>query len=152
MTGFRRCQMGTLGCLRIEAKAEKLSSEVVGGRAGKCRLREHGAALAHDQNVSVADEIGRDESVDVQGGNVARPTGQIDNRIGSLLGRAGGEYRDHKPDARAIRSTPVFRHDEIAAARLGERLGARQFRAGRRLKARHSCFVLGSLCGSLHNG
>ena len=88
MAGFRRCQMSALGCLGIEAKAEKLSGEVVDGRAGKCRLREHGAALTHDQNVPVADEIGSDESVDIQRGNVARPTGQIDNRIGSLLRRA----------------------------------------------------------------
>ena len=33
MAGFRRCQMGALGRLRIEAKAKKLSGEVVLGRA-----------------------------------------------------------------------------------------------------------------------
>ena len=73
------------GCLGIEAEAEKLSGEVVDGRAGKRRLREHGAALAHHQDVPVADEIGSDEPVDLQGGDVARPAGQIDNGIGSLL-------------------------------------------------------------------
>ena len=77
--------MGTLGCLGIEAKAEKLSGKVVDGRTGKCRLREHSAALTHYQNVSIADEIGSDESADLQRRNVARPAGQIDNRIGSLL-------------------------------------------------------------------
>lgn len=77
--------MGALGCLGIEAKAEKLSGEVVFGRAGKRRLRKHGAALTHYQNVPVADEIGSNESVDVQRGNVARPTGQVDNRIGPLF-------------------------------------------------------------------
>src|SRR5215471_13615531 len=106
--------MGALGCFGIEAKAEKLSGEVVGGRAGKCRLREHGAALAHYENVPVADEIGSNESIDLQGGNVARPTGQIDHRISSLLRQAGGEFRDHEPDGAAIPPTPVLRHDEIA--------------------------------------
>jgi hypothetical protein len=43
-------------------------------------------------------------------------------------------------------------HDEIAAARVGERLGALQFRARRRLEARHSCCSFGGLCGSRHNG
>jgi len=33
----------------------------------------------------VADEIGSDEPVDLQGGDVARPAGQIDNGIGPLL-------------------------------------------------------------------
>ena len=67
MAGFRRGQMGALGCLGIEAEAEKLSGEVVAGRAGKRRLREHGAALAHHHDVAVADEIGSDEPVDLQG-------------------------------------------------------------------------------------
>ena len=65
VAGFRRCQMSALGCLGIETKAEKLSGEVVDGRAGKCRLREHGTALAHYQNVPVPDEIGSDEFVDL---------------------------------------------------------------------------------------
>jgi hypothetical protein len=77
--------MGALGCLRIEAEAEKLSGEVIGGRAGKRRLREHGAALAHHQDVPVADEIGSDEPVGLQGSNVARPAGEIDDGIGPLL-------------------------------------------------------------------
>ena len=67
--------MGALGCLGIKAESEKLSVEVVDSRAGKRRLREHGAALAHDHDVPVADEIGSDEPVDLQGGNVARPAG-----------------------------------------------------------------------------
>jgi len=58
MAGFRRRQMGALGCLGIEAHAEKLSEEVVEGRAGKRRLREHRATLAHHQDVPVADEVG----------------------------------------------------------------------------------------------
>ena len=77
--------MGALGCLGIEAEAEKLSGEVVDSRAGERRLREHGAALAHHQDVPVADEIGSDEPVDLQGRDVARPAGQIDNGIGPLL-------------------------------------------------------------------
>ena len=40
VAGFRRRQMGALGCLGIEAQAKKLSGEVVGGRAGERRLRE----------------------------------------------------------------------------------------------------------------
>jgi hypothetical protein len=143
--------MGALGRLGIEAKAEKLSGEVVLGRAGQGRLREHGAALTHDQKVPVADEIGGNVCVDVQRGNVARPAGQIDNRIGSLLRRVGGIFCDHKPDCAAIRSTPILKHDEIAAARVGERLGALKCRARRRLEARHSCSSFGSLCGSRHN-
>ena len=59
--------MGALGCHGIEAKAEKLPVELVDGRAGKRRLREHGAALAHHQYVPVADEISSDKPVDVQG-------------------------------------------------------------------------------------
>ena len=85
MAGLRRRQMGALRCLGIEAEAEKLSGEVVGGRAGQRRLREHGAALAHHIDVPVADEIGSDEPVDLQGGNVARAAGEIDNGIGPLL-------------------------------------------------------------------
>ena len=85
MAGFRRRQMCALGCLGIEAEAEKLSRKVVDGRAGKRRLREPGAALAHHQDVPVADEIGSDEPVDVQGGDVARPPSQIDNGIGPLF-------------------------------------------------------------------
>jgi hypothetical protein len=52
----------------------------------------------------------------------------------------------------AVRPTPILKHDEIAAARVGERLGALQFRARRRLEARHSCCSFGGLCGSHHNG
>ena len=85
VAGLRRGQMGALGRLGIEAEAKKLSGEVVDGRAGKRRLREHGAALAHHHDVPVADEIGSDEPVDLQGGDVARPAGQIDNGIGPLL-------------------------------------------------------------------
>src|SRR5262245_60387300 len=133
MAGFSRRQMGALGCLGIKAKAEKRSGEVVGGRAGKCRLREHGAALAHYQNVAVANEIGSDECVDLQGGYIAWSTGQIDNWIGSLIRGAGREFRDHEPDGAAIRSTTIFKHDEIAATRVDERLGTLQFRARRRL-------------------
>ena len=103
-------------------------------------------------DVAVADEIGSDEPVDLQGGNVARPAGQIDNGIGPLLRRAGRVFRDHEPDGAAIRPAAIFRHDEIAAARFGERLGALQFRARRRLEARHSCSSFGGLCGSRHNG
>ena len=40
VAGFRRRQMGALGCFGIEAHAEKHSEEVVEGRAGKRRLRE----------------------------------------------------------------------------------------------------------------
>jgi hypothetical protein len=59
--------MGALGCLGVEAQAEKLPVELVVGRAGQCRLREHGAALTHYQNVPVADEIGSNEAIDFQG-------------------------------------------------------------------------------------
>jgi hypothetical protein len=69
--------------------------------------------------------------------------------IGPLLRRVGGIFRDHEPDGAAARPTPILRHDEIAAACLGERLGALQFRARRRLEARHSCSSFG---GSRHNG
>ena len=85
MAGFGRGQIGALRCLGIEAEAEKLSGEVVAGRAGERRLREPGAALAHHQDVPVANEIGSDEPVDLQGSDVARPAGQIDDRIGPLL-------------------------------------------------------------------
>jgi hypothetical protein len=81
----------------------------------------------------------------------AGPAGQIDNRIGSLLRQASGIFCDHKPDCAAIRSTPILKHDEIAAARVGERLGALQCRARRRLKPRHSCRSFGGLSGSRHN-
>jgi hypothetical protein len=49
------------------------------------RLREHGAPLAHHIDVAVADEIGGDEPVDLEGGDVARSAGEIDNGIGSFL-------------------------------------------------------------------
>ena len=122
MAGFRRRQMGALGRLGIEAKAEKLSGEVVVGRAGKRRLREHGAALAHHQDVPVADEVGGDEPVDLQGGDVARPAGQIDNGIGPLLRRARRVFRDHEPNCATGRPAAIFRHDEIAAARFSQLL------------------------------
>jgi hypothetical protein len=86
VAGRCRGQMGALGCFGIEAQAEKLSGEVVRGLTDQRRLREHGAALAHHQDVAVADEVGGDEPVDLQGCNVARPTGQIDNGIGPLFG------------------------------------------------------------------
>ena len=85
MAGFRRRQMGPLGRRGIETEAEKHSGEFVGGCTGKRRLREHSAALAHHQDVSLADEVGSDEPVDLQGSDVARPAGQIDNGIGPLL-------------------------------------------------------------------
>ena len=85
MAGFRRRQMGALGCLGIEAEAKKLSGEIVAGRAGERRLREPGAALAHHQDVPVANEIGGDKTVDLQGRDVARTAGQIYNRIGPFL-------------------------------------------------------------------
>jgi len=144
--------MGALGCLGIEAKAEKLPVELVDGRAGKCRLREHGAVLTHHQYVPVADEIGSDKPVDVQRGNVARPTGQIDNGIGSLLRRAGREFRDHEPDGAIGRPVAILWYDEITAARFGQRFGALQFGARRRLEARHSCSTFGGRCDSRHNG
>ena len=61
-------------------------------RAGKRRLREQGAALAHHQDVPVADEIGSDEPVDLQGGDVARPASQIDNGIGRFSGERAGYF------------------------------------------------------------
>jgi hypothetical protein len=69
----------------IEAEAEKLPGEVVFRRASQRRLREHGAPLAHHIDVAVADEIGGDEPVDLEGGDVARSAGEIDNGIGSFL-------------------------------------------------------------------
>ena len=59
--------------------------EVVDRRAGKRWLREHGPALAQRQDVPVANEVSGDQSVDLERGDVARPTGEIDNGIGSLL-------------------------------------------------------------------
>ena len=47
--------------------------------------------------------------------------------------------RDHKPDGTTGRPAAILRHDEIAAARLGEPFDALQFRARRRLEARHRC-------------
>ena len=154
MAGFRRGQMGALGCLGIEAHAEKLSGEVVVGRAGQRRFREHGAALAHHIDVAVADEVGGDEPVDLQGGDVARPAGQIDNGIGSLLRRAGGIFRDHEPDGAAIRPAAILRYHEVEAARFGKLFGPRQFRARRRLEARHlwRTDVLGACHGGTRRG
>ena len=88
---LRRRQMGALGCGGIEAEAEKLPVEVVGGRAGERGLREHGAALAHHQDVPVADEVGSDEAVDLQGGDVARSADGSTMAIGPLFSdeRAG---------------------------------------------------------------
>jgi hypothetical protein len=77
--------MGALGCLGVEAQAEKLSGEVVDRRASQRGLREHGAALGHHIDVPVADEVGSNKPVDVQGGDVARPAGKIDNWIRPLL-------------------------------------------------------------------
>jgi hypothetical protein len=57
--------MGALGCLGVEAEAEKLSGEVVDGRASQRGLGEHGAALAHHIDVPVADEVGSDKPIDV---------------------------------------------------------------------------------------
>ena len=85
VTGLRRRQMGAHRFLGIEAKAEKLPGKRVGGRARQRRLREHGAALAHHIDVPVTDEIGSDKPVDLQGGNVARAAGKIDNGIGLFL-------------------------------------------------------------------
>ena len=122
VAGFGRGQMGALGCLGIEADAEKLSGEVVVGRAGQRRFREHGAALAHHIDVAVTDEAGGDEPIDLQRGDVARPAGQIDNGIGPLLRRAGGVFRDHEPDGAAIRPAAIFGHDEIERSSLWQAL------------------------------
>src|SRR5262245_46173589 len=51
VAGSRCRQMGALGCVGIKAESEKLSVEVVDSLAGQRRLREHGAALAHDHDV-----------------------------------------------------------------------------------------------------
>jgi len=137
VANFRCRQMGALGCLGIKAESEKLSVEVVDSRAGKRRLREHGAALAHDHDVPVADEIGSDEPVDLQGCYVARPAGQIDNGIGPLLREARRILRDHEPNCATGRPAAIFRYDEVAATRFGQLVGPRQFRARRGLEARH---------------
>src|SRR5215203_2664160 len=57
MAGLGRGQVSALRCLGIEAQTESRSGEVVEGRAGERGLREHGPALAHYQNVAVADEV-----------------------------------------------------------------------------------------------
>ncbi len=44
-----------------------------------------------------------------------------------------------------------FSRTKVAAARFGQLFGPRQFRARRRLEARHSCSSLGGLCGSSHS-
>src|SRR6185295_4057540 len=63
--------------------------------------------------------------------------GQIDNRIGPLLRRASGVFRDHEPDGAAIRPAAILEHNEIAAARFGKLFGPLQFWAWRGLEARH---------------
>ena len=123
--------MGALGCLGIEAQAKKLSVEVVDGCAGERRFREPGAALGHQHDVPVADEIGSDKLVDLPGGDIARPAGEIDDGIGSLLRRACRVCRDEEPNGATGRLAAIFRDDEVAAACVGERLGALQLRAWR---------------------
>lgn len=135
------CALGRVG---IEAHAKKLSREVVCGCAGERWLGEHRAALADPIDVPVADEIGGDQRVDLQGHNVAGSAGEIDDGIGLFLRRAGRIFRDQELDGAAVRLLTVLRHDEIEAARLGELVGSRQFRARRRLDARHSSF--GGFC------
>jgi len=54
--------------------------------------------------------------------------------------------------AEAARLIAIFRHDEITAARFGQLFGPWQFRARRRLEARHGGSSLGGLCGSRHDG
>ena len=119
VAGFGRGQMGALGCLGIEAEAEKLSGEVVAGRAGQRRFREHGAALADHIDVAVADEVGGDKPVDLQRGDVARPAGQIDNRVGPLLRRASGYFatmsRMVRPFGR-LRFSGTTRYPQLALA------------------------------------
>ena len=144
VAGLGRGQMGALGRLGIEAQAEKLSGEVVVSRAGERGLREHRAALAHPIDVPVADEIGGDQRVDLQGHNVARPAGEVDDGIGLLLLRACRVFRDQELDGAAVRLLAILAHDEIEAARFGELVGPRHFRARRRLDARHNS--LGGLC------
>ena len=85
VTSFRCSQVGALRRFRIKAETETHSGEVVDRRAGKRRLREHGPALAQHQDVPVANKVGSDQTVDLERGDVARPTGEIDNGIGSLL-------------------------------------------------------------------
>jgi hypothetical protein len=152
VAGLGRGQMRALCRLGVEAEAKELSSEVVDRRASKRRFREHSAALAHHHDVTVVDEVGGDEPIDFQRGDVARPTGQIDNGIASFLRGAGGVFRDHQPDIATGRPAAILRHDEIAAARVGEPFDAFQFRAWRRLVTRHSRSSFGGLCGSRHGG
>ncbi len=143
MASFRRRQMGALCCLGIEAQPEKLSRKVVARLAGERRLREHGAALAHHVDVAVADEIGGNEPVDLKRRDVARPAGEIDDGIGPLVRRARRVFRDQELDGSALRAAAIFPHDEIAAARFGQLLGPRQFRARGLLEARHRPRFLG---------
>jgi hypothetical protein len=129
--------MGPLGCLGIKAEPEKRSGEGVGGRASQRRLREHGAALAHRQDVPIADEIGSDEPVDLERCYVARPACQIDNGIGPLLRLARRISRHQESDGATGRAVAILRHDKIAATRFAQLFGARQFWARRGLEARH---------------
>ena len=137
MTSFRRGQVGALGFLGIEAEAKKLSDEIVGGRTGQRRLREHGTTLAHHVDVPVADEIRHDDPVDIQRDDVARPAGEEDDRIGSFLRRARRIFRDQEPNCATVRLATIFRYDEIAATRLGQLFGSRQRGARRGLETRH---------------
>jgi hypothetical protein len=46
----------------------------------------------------------------------------------------------------------IFRYDEVAAARFGQRFGPRQLRARRGLKTRYGCSSCGALCGLRYSG
>ena len=93
------------------------------------------------RDVAVADEVRSDEPVDLQGDDVARAAGKIDDRIGPLLRRAGGIFCDQEPDRAAIKAAAVLRGHEVEAGRFAKLFGPRQLRARRVLKTRQLCRV-----------
>jgi hypothetical protein len=79
-------------------------------RAVKVRARRRRTPLGQHDHITGAAEVSGEHEVDDRKRCLAGPAGEVDNRVGGLLGRPAAHDRDRQVHLGALRPIPVLRH------------------------------------------